>query len=286
MPRWRNWQTRMTQDHVGLHPCGFKSRPRHHGPDISGLIFILEATSLEKFTLFDLTISTPTLIELVEILSRRISNNEKTFVVTANASIIVKTTEDERYKFAVQNADIIVPDGIGVIWALKKIYRRKAVRVTGIDTMMALCDKARASGWKIYLLGAKIDVVEKAARNLTEKFGNIVCGYHHGYFEKEGPLEQIKQAKPDLIFVGMGVPKQEIWIYENFRKTTAKLAMGVGGSFDVISGIKKRAPNFIQRARLEWLYRFLQSPLEKKNVPKDISKFIGLVLSQAKQYKY
>ncbi|MFN4190498.1 MAG: WecB/TagA/CpsF family glycosyltransferase [Pseudothermotoga sp.] len=234
---------------------------------------------MERVNLFTLPITVAEREELVNLLAERISSRMKTFVVTANASIVVKAVEDSTYRGALQKADLIFPDGIGVVWAIKKIHGKRAQRITGIDTMVELCRIAEHRQWKVFLLGAKPQVVTQAAENLNKRFGKIVCGYHHGYFTGDEPIDLINKSGADIVFVGMGVPKQELWISENFSKTNAIFAMGVGGSFDVISGFKKRAPRFVQSLHLEWFYRFLQSPLDKKNVPRDVLKFIRIVLS-------
>ncbi len=234
---------------------------------------------MELVRLFDLPITIAEKQELLWLLTERISSGKKTFVVTANASIVVKAVEDEFYKKAVEKANLIFPDGIGVVWAIKKIHKKQSQRITGIDTMIELCKIAEQRNWRVFLLGARPEVVAKAAENLNKQFNGIVRGYYHGYFMNDEPIEIINKSKADLVFVGMGVPKQELWISENLSKIGAVFAMGVGGSFDVISGFKKRAPRFIQKIHLEWLYRFLQSPLDKKNVPRDVLKFIKIVLS-------
>ncbi|MGJ8454792.1 WecB/TagA/CpsF family glycosyltransferase [Pseudothermotoga sp. U03pept] len=233
---------------------------------------------MEVVQLFDLPITIVERQELLQLLAQRICNKTKTFVVTANASIVVKAFEDTLYRKALQRADLIFPDGVGVVWAIKKIHGKNSQRITGIDTMIELCRIAQQKGWRIFLLGAKSEIVARAAENLNRQFNNIVCGFYHGYFTGDEPLEIINKENPELIFVGMGVPRQELWISENLPKLNAVFAMGVGGSFDVISGYKKRAPKLIQKLHLEWLYRFLQSPLQKKNVPRDVLKFIKIVL--------
>ncbi|ABR31183.1 glycosyl transferase, WecB/TagA/CpsF family [Thermosipho melanesiensis BI429] len=207
-----------------------------------------------------------------------VNNGVKTFVVTLNASILLRTLKDSYYRKIVEEANYIIPDGSGIVWALKRNRKILTDRITGIDTMLYLCEKAKIYGWKVYLLGAKRKVVEKAARKLKKRGINVV-GYYHGYFSKSDttPIEEIESLKPDLLFVGMGVPKQEEWIYENFS-LPFKLAMGVGGSFDVISGSKKRAPVFFQRMKLEWFYRWLQSPIKKRHIPIEIVKYTFMVL--------
>ncbi|MBO8160318.1 MAG: WecB/TagA/CpsF family glycosyltransferase [Thermosipho sp. (in: Bacteria)] len=204
-------------------------------------------------------------------------NGEKNFVVTLNASILLRTLKDAYYRSIIKHANYIIPDGSGIVWALKRNRKLITDRVTGIDTMIYLCEVSKKYNWKVYLLGSQPSVVEEAAFKLIKNGVNVV-GFHHGYFKDDKiPQEEIEKLKPDLLFVGMGVPKQEKWIYENFN-LPFKLAMGVGGSFDVISGKKKRAPKIFQNLRMEWFYRWLQSPIKKRHIPMEIVKYYFLVL--------
>lgn len=233
---------------------------------------------MQRVEIFSLPITIGNFEQIFSQIKNRIFQRQKTFVVTANATIVVKTIENPEYRKIVQSADLILPDGFGVVLAIKRFHKKGSERITGIDMMIKLCEVAAKNGLKVFLLGSRSEVVERAAKNLERTYGQIVAGYHHGYFDGEGPLELIKSSKADLLFVGMGVPKQEMWISENFGKVPAIFAMGVGGSFDVISGYKKRAPKLVQDLRLEWLYRFLQSPLQKKNVPKDVVKLLWYIV--------
>ena len=223
--------------------------------------------------------------EIISEIERRLNNGEKTFIVTLNVSILMEAIKDPSYRKILEEANMVIPDGSGIVWALDVIANVKTDRVTGIDTMTHLCELSKKKGWKVYLLGAREDVAKKACENLRRNGVNVV-GYHHGYFERDGEvIEEILSKKPDLLFVGMGVPKQERWIHEHFEKIPVKLAMGVGGSIDVVSGRKKRAPEFVQKMRLEWLYRFLQSPWNKRKVPFQIMRFVFLVFRERKKRK-
>ncbi len=273
----------MTQDHVGYTRAGSTPALGTTGAGTPAPNFCPGGLILKFAELLNLPLALCTEEELINFLVERINKRQKTFAVSVNASIVVRTYEDEIYRSAVKSADILFPDGAGVVWAIKKLCKQEAHRITGIDTMIKLCELSPKYGWRIFLLGARKEVVQKAAENISQKYGALICGYHHGYFDGPGPIEAINQNKADIIFVGMGVPKQEIWIKENFSKTNAIFAMGVGGSFDVIGERKKRAPNWVQKAKLEWLYRFLQSPLEKKSVPRDIMKFVTLVCKESKR---
>lgn len=233
---------------------------------------------MQRVEIFSLPITIGSFEQIFSQIKNRIYQRQKTFVVTANATIVVKTIEDPEYRKIVQSADLILPDGFGVVLAIKKFHKKSSERITGIDMLIKLCEVAAKDGLKVFLLGGRPEVVERAAKNLEKTYGQIIAGYHHGYFDGEGPVELIESSKADLLFVGMGVPKQEVWIGKNFEKVPAIFAMGVGGSFDVISGYKKRAPKLVQDLKLEWLYRFLQSPLQKKNVPKDVIKLLWYIV--------
>jgi N-acetylglucosaminyldiphosphoundecaprenol N-acetyl-beta-D-mannosaminyltransferase len=238
---------------------------------------------LEKVETFGLPITIGTFSEMLEQIQNRILQKQKTFVVTANATIVVTAIEKPEYRRIVQSADLVLPDGFGVVMAIRRFHKKSSERITGIDMMLELCKFAAKQGLRVFLLGSRQEVVEKAVKNLERTYGNIVAGYHHGYFDGEGPIELISSSKAELLFVGMGVPKQEIWIGKHFNKIPAVLAMGVGGSFDVISGYKKRAPKIVQNLKLEWLYRYLQSPLQKKNVPKDVTKLLWYILKPPRE---
>jgi len=218
--------------------------------------------------------------ELRRYLVDSIVSDNKLFVVTLNSQIFLRAQQIPDYDEALRHATFHLPDGSGVVWAVKRHCNVVTDRVPGIDTMLYLCEEARVREWKVYLLGARPDVVNRAAENLRNKGVNIV-GYHHGYFEDQTPAEEIEKLKPDLLFVGMGAPRQELWIYQHMQ-LPFKLAMGVGGSFDVIAGVKKRAPKFFQKTRLEWFYRWITEPISRSRVPLDVAKFFFKVVLDGK----
>jgi len=209
-----------------------------------------------------------------------IEKRQKLFVVTLNSQIFLKAEQIPDYMEALKNASFHLPDGAGVVWAIKRHCNIDTDRIPGIDTMEYLCNESIKRGWSVYLLGAKPDVIKKAAEVLKGRGVNVV-GYHHGYFEDQTPANEIRKLKPDLLFVGMGTPRQELWIYQH-RDLPYKLAMGVGGSFDVISGVKKRAPQLFQKLRLEWFYRWLREPIARARVPIDVMKFYFKVVRDGK----
>ena len=193
---------------------------------------------------------------------------EKRFaqIITLNAEILYKAQSDEVLLELIDRAKMVTPDGNGVVWAAKKLGQDLTERVTGIDLMTEVCRHAAANKWRVFLLGGQPGVAQIAANNLLHKYEGIeIAGTAHGYFSKhengeEEVLAAIKEAAPDMLFVALGAPKQDFWIDANKEVLGKLVAMGVGGSFDVIAGRVKRAPAFWQRLRLEWLWRLLLEP--------------------------
>lgn len=185
-------------------------------------------------------------------------------VITLNAEIAFQAQKDEKLRNLINGADLVTPDGIGVIWGGRQLGYDFPERVTGIDLMVSLCQKAADMGWKVFLFGAAPGVAEAAAQSLTKQFpGLVVVGCRHGYFKDDESLEiarEIAASQPDVLFVALGAPKQEYWIKEQREVMKIPLCMGVGGSFDVIAGVKSRAPGWAIRLNLEWLYRLLAEP--------------------------
>ena len=205
-------------------------------------------------------------------------------VVTLNPEMVMNARQDETLRELIGTAQIICPDGISIVWAAKKFKDPLKERITGVDLMDRLCLEASVYGWRVFLLGGAPHVAEKAAANLQVKYpGLVVAGTHDGYFSEEESaalVQQMKEAHTDMLFVGMGAPKQEFWIRRNMWLSGAKVSMGVGGSFDVFSGEKKRAPQWIIRMHLEWLYRLACEPSRLKR-QLILPKFVGLVVKES-----
>lgn len=185
-------------------------------------------------------------------------------VVTANTEIVMRALHDALYAQILARADLVVPDGIGLVWASRVYGLPLPMRVPGIDLMQLLLQEGAKKNRKVYLLGASKGVAKKVAQWIHKQYPGIhVVGVHDGFFsakEEEALLQEIIQAKPDLLFVALGVPRQEKWLAAHLARLQVPVAMGVGGSFDVLAGITRRAPLLMQRLGLEWLYRLLKNP--------------------------
>jgi len=202
--------------------------------------------------------------QALEKISEIILGRECGQVITLNAEIAFQAQKDEKLRSLINGADLVTPDGIGVIWGGRQLGYDFPERVTGIDLMVSLCRKAANMGWKVFLFGAAPGVAEAAAQTLAKQFpGLMVAGCRHGYFnddESVGIAREIAALQPDILFVALGAPKQEYWIRDQREVLKVPLCMGVGGSFDVIAGVKSRAPGWAIRLNLEWLYRLLAEP--------------------------
>jgi N-acetylglucosaminyldiphosphoundecaprenol N-acetyl-beta-D-mannosaminyltransferase len=185
-------------------------------------------------------------------------------VATSDSTSIVRAHKDAELAAILKNAALVTPDGAGVVWMAKVLGLPIEQRLSGIDLIEKICAYAAARGWRIYLLGAEPGVVEEAAERLQERHPGLqVAGCMHGYFSAEEEpfiISAIASLQPDILFVGFGIPKQEKWIAHHLAELKVPVVIGVGGSFDVISGRIQRAPKWMQNAGLEWLYRTLQQP--------------------------
>lgn len=212
-------------------------------------------------------------------LYQHLLKEEKTFVVTANPEIVMYAQKDKQYKETICKANYVVPDGIGIVIASKRQGTPLCERIAGYDLMIDLLKKADEQLLSCYLLGATNEVNKRAVQQIREKFPNVkVVGHHHGYFHNDDKIvEQIKKTAPDLIFVALGFPKQEFWIHNHFHQFEKGIFIGVGGSFDVLAGKVKRAPNFWIKLNLEWLYRLIKQPSRIFRMF-DLFKFLMLIL--------
>ena len=185
-------------------------------------------------------------------------------VVTANTLMLLEAERDPELKDLLENASLVVPESWGISWASRQIGEPLDQFIPGIDLLLALCRLSAERSHSIFLLGSKPGVAERAAESLKSQYPLLrIAGMRHGYFSKaEEPevIAQIRQAKPTFLFVGMSVPSQEKWIQHHLSALQVPIAMGVGGSFDVLSGQLKRAPHWMRRLGIEWVFRTLQEP--------------------------
>jgi len=191
-----------------------------------------------------------------------IKNGKQGYVVTPNAEIAYLAEKDAAFKETIASAAFVLPDGIGVIRAAKILGLPLTEKVAGFDFGKSLASEMAKEELRLFLLGAKPGIAEKAAEMLREEYpGLIIAGTADGYFKEDGEvLEKINAAKPHVVFACLGAPKQEYWMKKNIGKTQVNLMVGLGGSLDGYAGEVKRAPGLFIALGLEWLYRLLLQP--------------------------
>ena len=202
------------------------------------------------------------------------------YMVTPNPEIVMESWKTPELKSAVTDADLVIPDGIGIIHAANILKTPLKERLPGIDVTTSILECMAREGKSVFLLGAKPGVAEKAAEAMKEQFpGLVICGTQDGYFKDDAPvIEMINKTAPDFLLVCLGAPKQEIWMARNAGKLNVGFMGGLGGTLDVFAGVTKRAPKIWQDLGLEWLYRCVKEPWRFKRaakLPKFLLKAIG-----------
>ena len=201
--------------------------------------------------------------QVVDEIARRLDAGIPTRVAVINVAKLVRMRDDPALRDAVLAADLAPVDGVGVMWGARLLGRAVPERVAGIDLFHRLIALAARRGEAVFLLGAREPVVREAVERLLRVHPTlIVAGWHHGYWGADGASVRaaIRDSGASMLFVALGTPAKEIWIHRHFDELGVKLAMGVGGTFDVVARRQRRAPRWLQRAGLEWAYRTVQEP--------------------------
>jgi len=202
-----------------------------------------------------------------------LNDNKQHYITTSNPEFIVKAQKDKEFKDIINNADLNVPDGFGLVLASLLLGKKIKQRITGVDLMELICKKASYNNWPVFLFGAGPGVAKKTADSLRERYKNL-------------EISEIDENKKDfpnksILFVALGAPKQEKWINNNLKNMpNIKLAMGVGGSFDFISGDIKRAPKFMRNLGLEWFWRLIIQPWRIRRILNAVIIFPFLILKR------
>jgi len=221
---------------------------------------------------FGVKISPVTMQEALDRIDEFVAGRAPRHVLTSDANSILRAQEDAEYAAIMQRADLITPDGYGLVWGARLLNLPIYERVTGVDMVSGICERLARHGGSIYILGSAPGVAATAAQKLSERFSGLrVAGTQHGYFQKDGLSEEevaraVRDAKPDVLFVAFGIPRQEKFIAQHRDAMAVPVSLGVGGSFDVYSENLKRAPEYVQRSGMEWLYRVWQEPARWKRM--------------------
>ena len=214
--------------------------------------------------LFGIPVARLTMSEMVELCGDRLLARQRVLVGCVNAAKIVAMRSDRRLRQSVLESDVIVADGQSVVLASKLLRRPLPERVAGIDLFERLLEKADREGLRVYLLGARPDVLDSVCQHIGNSLPGVkIVGATDGYFQADelpGIAERIRASRADMLFIGMGSPMKENFLSEYGSAVDVPILHGVGGSFDVLGGVTKRAPLFWQHSGFEWLYRLLQEP--------------------------
>lgn len=205
-----------------------------------------------------------TMVQAVTQAERWMDERTGALIATANAEMIMNATRDEELMEILQAADLVVPDGAGTVWAAHHLGHAMPERVAGYDLTQALLKRAPEKNRRVFFFGSAPGVAEQAKRKAESLYPGIrVVGVRNGYFseaDEPGIIREIREAKPDLLLAALGVPKQEKWLKKHKDELGVPVSIGVGGTLDVMAGTAKRAPVWVQKAKLEWLFRGILQP--------------------------
>lgn len=205
-----------------------------------------------------------TMAEAIARVEQFIDSGEPHQIVPINAAKLWRLERDARLNQIVRSASLIIAEK-AVVLGSRVVGSPLKAHVGGIMLIKALLPVAAERGYRVYFFGAKPEVVEQMVAKLRQDWPSLsIVGWHHGYVELEDTprlIEEIKQSRPHIVFVAMGTPKQEYWIYDHLNALGAPVCIGLGGSFDVLAGVKQDTPDWLRALALEWLYRLVQDPL-------------------------
>lgn len=217
-----------------------------------------------KRSVFGIPIDPLTMEQALAVLDSAIQRRQPLQIGVVNAAKVVNMRSDEQLRQAVLSSDLLLADGMSVVWAARLLRRPLPQRVAGIDLMFRLLELADRSGYRVYCLGATEDVLEKVIARIQREYPRLqLAGWHHGYFnqnDEQTIVADIASSRPDILLVAMTSPKKEQFLARWSHQISVPVCHGVGGSFDVMAGKVQRAPRSWQRIGMEWAYRLIQEP--------------------------
>lgn len=240
--------------------------------------------------MFGINIDNVSLQEACRLIIKKAKEKDKyDYVVTPNVDHIIKLRKDKEFAEVYKKATIVLADGMPLVWASKLLGSPLNERVTGSDVFPLVCEMAAKEGITVYFLGGLDGVADKAKENLIKKYPSLKVvgtysppfGFENDIIENTKIINQINKVKPDILFVGVGAPKQEKWMYNNLEQLRVPISLGIGASFDFVAGTINRAPKWMQKNGIEWLWRFGQEPkrLFKRYFIEDMA-FIAIVYKE------
>ena len=237
---------------------------------------------LKQVEILGVNVNSLTMAQAVEAVQQFIAEKKVALVATANAEMLMRSTQDEELKDILNQADLVVPDGAGTVWAAGHLGEPMPERVAGFALAQELMREAPARGDRIYFFGSAPGVADKAKAKAEELYPGIqVVGTRNGFFteaDEPGIIAEIKAARPDILLAALGVPKQEKWLKKHMQELQVPVSIGVGGTLDVMAGVMERAPLWMQKAKLEWLFRGLKQPSRAGRL-RALAKFVLMVVA-------
>lgn len=224
--------------------------------------------------------------EFYNLVQKNMNNNKRMFIVTANPETFSYGENDTEFdKLLLDKNTTLIPDGIGIVKAANILDYKAKERITGIDLATNLLEICNKNKYKLALIGAKPEVMSTLVEVLKNKYPNIqIVKIENGYTDKKDDFfEELSKLNPDVCLVALGIPAQEKLIYKHLNKFKKGIFVGVGGSFDVLSGTKKRAPKLFQKLNIEWLYRIIKEPKRLKRFYNNNIKFILKIRKMKKE---
>lgn len=246
----------------------------------------MRITKMERVNILGTWIDNLTMSEALLRICKLVDDGKFSYVVTPNVDHLIKLRKDSDFRQIYNKATIVLPDGMPILWTSIIMGTPLKERVNGTDLFLKLCEVSSEKGYKLFFLGGKPGSALKAAKVLRGKYQkiNVIGEYSPPFgFENNKPendkiVKMIKNGKPDILFVGLGAPKQEKWVFRHFKELNVPVSIGIGASFEFASGVVKRAPVWMQKSGLEWFWRLMMEPkrLWRRYLVDDM-KFLGLV---------
>ncbi len=227
---------------------------------------------MKKLSIMGVRINNVTMNEVMDIIEDKISKREQYIIYTPNTEFIMMCNEDHEFLNYMNKSDLNIPDGVGLIYASKIKNKPLKEKVAGFDLSVKMLELANEKKLRLFVIGGKPGIADSAMDMVHKKYPNInIVGSHHGYFkgahlgqggheEEIQVIDEINKSEPDILFVGFGAKKQEMWVESNKDKLKARIIIGNGGTLDGLAGNVKRAPDIYIKLGLEWLYRLIQEP--------------------------
>ncbi len=241
------------------------------------------STQLTKIPLLKVRVNDVDMREALAMCDEYILSRKPHHIITLDASMCVMAEHDAKLRKVIEDSDLITPDSVGVLWACKRMGKSLRERVSGVELVEMLCSLSPEKHYRLFFFGSAPGVAEQAAEKMRLKYpGCEIVGTRNGFFtEKDNNdiIMQIQNAKPDILCVALGIPKQEMWISEHIQTLGVPICIGVGGTFDVLSGNVQRAPMWMRKLSIEWLHRLISNPRKIGKVM-TLPKFVMLILRQ------